>query len=61
MWKLDLHRGEGRRRGERILMAFENIGLKRMLRDLRRGGKKEDEENYKTDFLISNPDRILIW
>jgi hypothetical protein len=42
-------------------MVFENIGLMRILRDLRMRGKKEDEENYKTDFLISNPDRILIW
>jgi hypothetical protein len=39
-------------------MVFENKGLMGMLRDLRRGIK--DEENYKTDFLISNPDRILI-
>jgi hypothetical protein len=42
-------------------MVFENTGLMKMLRNLRRGGKKEDEENYKTDILISKPDRILIW
>jgi len=42
-------------------MVFENTGWMRMSRDLRRRGKKEDEENYKTDFLISNPDRILMW
>ena len=60
VWKLDFHRW-GWGGGGGSLMIFQNMGLKRMLRDLRRRGKNEDEENYKTDLLISNLDRILIW